>query len=195
MVTIYAICSVVGLILVTLSLLGHDHAADIHGDVHFDASHGMDHSAGHGGAFMPFLSLRFWSFFLSAFGLSGMVLTFFGGAPFSWIPWLAAGTGLFCGLAVALILKSISRQDVTTNAAVADLLGKEAEVTVAIRGSTPGRIRCSIKGDLIDMMAVSDSDVALETGSSVIIADIVNDRAKVIARAALFASSEEAATN
>lgn len=195
LMTVYLACAVVGGLLILMSLFGGDHGAD-HADVSFDhdadlsADAGHEAAASHEGAWLPFLSLRFWSYGLAGFGAIGMILQLMGRVPAAIIPWIAAGFGLSLGISVAWTLRQLSRNSLNSGAGVDDLLGQEAEVTVPIRGSDAGRVRATIKGDIIDLLAVSDEPAALMPGSPVYIVSVEGDRVKVMSRSTLLEEGE-----
>jgi hypothetical protein len=75
---------------------------------------------------------------------------------------------------------------VSTGASLGDLMGAEGTVTVAVRGEVPGRIRCNLKGEIIDLLAITEPGQTLEIGTSVIVTTFENDRARVMPRTALY---------
>lgn len=187
--TIFVVCALVGGILILVSLLGADHSLDLHADAHFEAGHGIDHDGdssilGH----LPFLSMRFWAYGLAAFGLAGYLLAVLGRLPSATALPIAIIAGLIVGSAVVYTLRAVSRSMGSTGASINELLGAEGKVTVAIRGETPGRIRCSLKGEIIDLLAVTEPGQTLDIGTAVIITTIENDRARVMPRSALYSA-------
>lgn len=197
MMTVYVICAVLGGLLVLLSLLGHGHGHDGgdldigHHDIdlgHHDVGAG-GHDFGHVFDWIPILSLRFWSFGLGAFGLTGILLMTVAGLSGQAAMWTSVATGAVCGLAVATTLKIMMKHQASSLASEDDLRGAEGLVTVAIRGKEPGRIRCVVNGDTIDLLAITDEPDFLNPGVHVVIVDIENDRARVISRSALLDSS------
>ena len=72
------------------------------------ASHDALHAAG--GGFLPiFLSLRFWVFWLMAFGMVGTILHYLQLAPLLVIPFVAAATGLASGLFATWSFRALAR--------------------------------------------------------------------------------------
>ncbi|MEA2552004.1 MAG: hypothetical protein QOJ65_180, partial [Fimbriimonadaceae bacterium] len=180
MITIFVVCALVGGILILLSLLGADHSADVHADAHFELGHDTDHDAI--GSFLnhlPFLSVRFWAYGLAAFGLAGIMLTTVAKAPPGTVLPTAIVFGLICGTLVVWALRALSKGMVSTGASLGDLMGAEGTVTVAVRGEVPGRIRCNLKGEIIDLLAIPEPGQTLEIGTSVIVTTFENDRARV----------------
>jgi hypothetical protein len=192
MMTAFVVCALFGGILLLLGMLGHGHDADVH-DLHLGSGGDTDisHDFGHGFmSSLPFFSLRFWAYGLTAFGIIGIVLRLMGGLAPGVVTALAIVSGLIAGWGVVATLRLLDRSSVNSSATVMDLIGMEAQVVVAIRGTNPGRIRLSVKGEVLDLMAISEAIQDLEPGTSVIVAAIENDRARVMPRAALYDDTE-----
>ena len=85
MLSAYIVCFLAGGIVLGASMFGgHDSdSGDAHvGDAHVGDAHGGTDHAGHHewAARLPFLSLRFWTWGVTFFGLAGLALTL-GGTP------------------------------------------------------------------------------------------------------------------
>ncbi len=202
MLSLYIVCSVIGLTLIVLSAFaGHhdfsfgahdvqfDHGGpDIHveHDVHVDHSGGSADNAGESGAWLPFFSLRFWTYLCAGFGFTGLLLTFFTKTEPGLAIWLSVGTGLVCGLMVAYIYRicQVASTDSTTHEK--DILGAQAKVLVAIKENQPGRVRCCVKGDWVDFVAVSNDGSELHVGDEAVIVAMENGKALVIPKSAIF---------
>ncbi len=196
MLLAYIVSAVVAGVLVVLSLLGVDHAggdADVSVDHEFQLGHdlveGHDMASGHvaareaaNGRWMPFLSLRFWTYLFAGFGTSGLLLTVLAKTPEPVAAIVAALVGLACGFVVSWVMRLLRITESSSSAKQQDMLGKEAEVLVTIRGTTPGRIRLSVKGDLIDFLAVAPDGETIEPGASVVVLEVEGDRANVARR-------------
>ena len=185
MLTAFVICALLGGVLLLIGVLGHSHAGDLHGDLHFGG-----HEVGFLSSFtnwLPFFSLRFWSYGLFVFGLVGIVLTVLAKLTPAGVLAIAILAGFACGSAVVLALRSIGKNMVSTGATINDLMGAVGKVTVAVRGSIPGRIRCELKGEILDLVAITSGDQTIDVGTSVIVTAIENDRAVVMPQAALYA--------
>jgi membrane protein implicated in regulation of membrane protease activity len=135
---------------------------------------------------IPFFSLRFYTYFFAGLGATGLMLTYLTDASASLTLILSLCTALFCGLSVWLTMKLVRRSESTSTATESDLLGKEGTVLVAIHGRNPGRIRCTVRGDIIDYLAYSEEDTPILPGDSVVVVALENGRAQVIAREAIF---------
>ncbi len=122
--------------------------------------------------------MRFWTFFLSAFGLTGMLLKGFGLA--GEIPTLitALSMGGLSGFTAAWVIKKLSEDDAGRAAGSADYIGKSAKVMVPVRSGSVGKIRVRVKGQQVDLLAVTD-DEALTSEDEVIVIEMDGTRARV----------------
>jgi membrane protein implicated in regulation of membrane protease activity len=202
MLTIYIFCAVIGGGLIVMSLMGgdHDHGGDADighdvdlahdadlghdADVGHDADHG--HDSGHGdGPWLLFFSMRFWTYFFGVFGVAGIALTLFADSAEPATALLSGGAGFASGLFASALVQLIRRNEADSTAREADFLGLRAKVTVPIREQQVGRIRATVKGELIDVLAVSEEPLALPEGSEVVIVGMEGGRATVMPLQAL----------
>ena len=111
---------------------------------HFD---GLDDMGGPG-----FFSTRVVAVFITAFGGSGAVATYYGQAP---IPASLVGvaTGVVFGGAILGFARMLYRQQATSEVRANDLVGQTGRVVVAIPAGGVGQIRCRIGEELIDKIA------------------------------------------
>lgn len=183
MLGLYIVTTIVGGVLILISALGGSH----------DTDHDIDH--GHDGDFhseiwLPFLSLRFWTYMFAFFGMTGLLLTYFTATSQTLTGVFAALCGLVAGTTIAFVMRYLSKSSSHSGAEERDLLGKPANVLVAIRSGSPGKIRVEVKGEMIDVMATTEETTPLEPGSEVYIVSMDNGRAQVISRTALLESKE-----
>ncbi|HVL38703.1 MAG TPA: hypothetical protein VM328_04865 [Fimbriimonadaceae bacterium] len=190
MLTFYIVSAVVGGFLVVLSALGAGHDADVDHDL--DLSHDTEVSVDHGdhaggdGAWIPFLSLRFWTYFFAAFGLTGILLSKLAAVPEPLAAWVSAGTGFVCGLAVTFVMRLVRQQEADSSAKIDDILGTVARVLVPVHGDQPGKIRFMVKGETIELLALNQETGTIQSGEDVVIVAIEKDRARVLPRGAVF---------
>lgn len=204
MLTLYLIALVVGGVLVGTSMLlggkdvggGHDHdlghGHDVahafeggHGhDVHHEIdAHGEPHAPAHSmgtaiAAWLPFLSLRFWTFFAAFFGLTGVVLT---ALSIAWLPALLAslGVGVVCGVMVSVLVQKVRMAQTDSSVQETDLEGTIAKVLLPISPDAPGKIRVNIKGSSIDMQAVTHDAGVVPRGAEVLVVKVGRGEAVV----------------
>lgn len=188
MLPLYIIAAIVGggLVLVTLFMghgdheLGHDH--DLSGD----------HDVGHGDVWLPFLSLRFWTYFLMVFGITGLLLTQFADSIEPMTAVWSAVSGLSVGFMVSLLMQWAKRSQADNATRTQDFLGREAIVIVPIRPNLEGKVRLEVKGEIIELLALPYEDREILREESVVIVSLEHDRARVMPRDELLESQNHA---
>ena len=176
----YVFALIAGGILLGASVVlgGGGHDADVHaqGEVH-DADSELAASAF--GALSMLVSLRFWTFFLAFFGLTGVVLTLFELAP-AWVTGLAAaGMGAAAGAGAALVVRKLSGRDSNSAASSADYVGKTAQVMVPVGPAQLGRVRLTLRGSTVDVLAATDDAQPFATGEEVLVVEMDGTTARV----------------
>ncbi|HJK89928.1 MAG TPA: NfeD family protein [Polyangiaceae bacterium LLY-WYZ-15_(1-7)] len=158
---------------------------DVDGDVDADVDHGgglsKDLQLDGGGAdvFWALRSLRFWTFFLAFFGLTGMVLDGLGLVDNPWVTLaLALGMGGATGFGAAAAIRALSSDRTAEGAGSGDYIGKTARVVVPLRGGSVGKVRVEVKGSLVDVLAVTDEG-ELTSEDEVLIIEMEGTRARV----------------
>jgi membrane protein implicated in regulation of membrane protease activity len=177
----YVFSLIAGGILLGASIVlgGSGHDTDTHGGV---AGHAgpEDHAPGaFGGALAMLVSLRFWTFFLAFFGLTGLVFTLFELAPALIGALAALGMGLFAGFGVSAIVKRLSGRETNSASSSADYLGKTALVLVPVAKGQLGKIRLTLKGSTIDVLAASDDEVEFAIKDEVLIVEMDGTTARI----------------
>jgi len=145
-----------------------------------DASHDSDHSHENheGAAWLPFFSIRFWTYTVGTFGLIGTILslTKVSVEPLTLV--IAIAAGLVMGTTAAYIVRSLMKAEHATASSQEDFLGALAQVTVPI-GELPGKVRTSVRGDIIDFVALSEPGETFAPGEEVMIVGLEGDKARV----------------
>ncbi len=191
LLSIYAGAAVFGGILIGASVIGFDkaHEAEVHADGHLDmkaepeahfdgAKHdGVDDAPELGVLAATLLSMRFWTFFLGSFGLTGVLLHLVG------LPWflsapIAVALGTAIGSAVAYFFRLAHKRSAGTIADTQSLLGKEGVVVLAIEPGKPGKIKITHDGVTVDFLAHT-TDRRIERGERVIVAEMKGGNATV----------------
>jgi membrane protein implicated in regulation of membrane protease activity len=164
-----------GTIALQLLLAGHDGAG---GHDVADGAGGHDVHAGHqdvdhsGSGFLPiFLSLRFWTFGLMAFGLVGVPLRLFGIVAPYLVPFIAAAMGLACGVFASWSFRALARAATQSGAEAADAVGRTGRVLIPCARGARGKVRIELKGQSVDYLATSE-DAALEAGELVLVEEV-----------------------
>lgn len=143
-----------------------------------DASDGSGHDSHQhhdalpSGGFLPLvLALRFWSFALLAFGLSGSLLYYFSLLE-AWPAFgVALATGLASGLFASWSVRQLQRAQTSSGAETSDLVGQVGRVLVPVSRAGRGKIRVELKGQTLDFIASTD-DEALEAGAAVLVEEL-----------------------
>ena len=147
---------------------GGGHAA-ISSHPHADDAHGA----------LPFvLSLRFWTFALLAFGLVGALLWFLRLSGSITTLVLASSMGIGAGAFASFTFRALSRGQVSSGGELSDVVGKLGRVLVPPRGTSCGKIRIEVRGQIHEYLAKSNED-AIEPGAFVLIEDVRDGIAQV----------------
>jgi membrane protein implicated in regulation of membrane protease activity len=189
MLSIYIAAAAIGGVLALVGAFAGDHGHEhsFGGDGH---EIGHDHDSGHSDVWIPFFSVRFWTYFAMAFGLSGLLLSTVVKQTEPTVAILASSTALLLGLAVSYTVRALSRTEHTSTVTERDIVGIEGQVMVAIREGQLGRIRVTVKGEILDLLASSAEPKSIEAGDFVVIVDLDGDRVKVVSRESAFGSPE-----
>jgi hypothetical protein len=173
MLSAYIVCLLAGGVVLGASVFGgHDSGG---GDAHVDDAHvgdahdGVDHAGHHEWAGrIPFLSLRFWTWGVTFFGLAGLALTL-GGTPASLVPWLAAAGGLGSGWGASWALGRLTRDAVGVLPEASSHIGREAKLLLPLRRGARSKIRLSIGGVETDLLAETDLAAEIPAQSTVLV--------------------------
>lgn len=185
MLLLYAVMALVGGGLVLLSAFGgHDHHVDHGGSLDMQAGHDAHIEVAHGDVpasdvWLAFLSLRFWTYFATITGLLGLLLTLFTEMPSAVVAGTSFTTGFLGGLVVALLIRYLQQVEGGSSVGVEDLIGADARVLVAIRPGEEGKVRCRVRGETIDLLAVFDGEHMIPAGSEVMVVSVEGSRARV----------------
>ena len=151
-----------GVLLGSSILLGghEDLDGDLDGDLDVDgdadADGDLDKDIDVGGAdFLFWLkSLRFYTFFLAFFGLTGLMLDGFGLVANSWVAFaIATAMGATVGVGATAAIRALSKEQSGENFTY---VGKNAHVLVPVSKGSPGKIRVRVAGNLVDLLATTD---------------------------------------
>jgi membrane protein implicated in regulation of membrane protease activity len=153
--------------------VGVDFDADAGGALDADADAG-DH--GHGGAhadggFLPiFLSLRFWTFGLAAFGMVGSLLHYFRLAGGLITPIIAVAVGLTSGFVASWVFRALTRADTSSGSHSRDAVGQVGKVLVPCERGGHGKVRIELRGQIRDYLVTTDEE-RLAAGDLVLVED------------------------
>jgi len=138
MLNAYLFCLLAGMVLISLSL------------------NDADSGDGEGGPLSLLFSTPFWSFGLTGFGLSGLLMQLLVRNSAGWFTQLIALTmGGGMGLAATRLLRVIGRREADSLVRSDDLIGLEGVVTLAMDAEQRGFVELSVKGSLLRRPALS----------------------------------------
>jgi membrane protein implicated in regulation of membrane protease activity len=194
MLTAYLFCLLVGGTFVAASTLlgGQDHGGDADADADADLDAGLDPDldaevdpdldagsdlpalAGHAGdaasaPWLPFLSMRFWTFFLAFFGLTGTLLSLIGSWPAALVAGAATGMGLGSGLGISYAIRRLRHGTTDSMLRQQDYIGATGRVLLPIDPGQIGKVRLQIHGHTIDFLAQTEDERPLAIHQQVLV--------------------------
>jgi membrane protein implicated in regulation of membrane protease activity len=138
MLNAYLFCLLAGMVLISLSL------------------NDADSGDGDGGPLSLLFSTPFWSFGLTGFGLSGLLMQLLVRNSAGWFTQLIALTmGAGMGMVATRLLRVIGRREADSLVRSDDLIGLEGVVTLAMDAEQRGFVELSVKGSLLRRPALS----------------------------------------
>lgn len=172
---------------------GVDHGGEIDmGQQGLASAHGDAHGS-LGGFIAGFLSLRFWTFALAFFGLTGTVLGGLALAGPTATLITASVMGLVVGRGAVAVFNALRTSESSMAATHTDYVGKSARVTLGFGPGELGKVRVQMKGTSVDLLAYSDEPTPFSTGDEALIVQIADNKALVShAGRSLSASSSQA---
>jgi hypothetical protein len=125
--TAYLVCLAAGGVVLGFSAFsGHD-SHEGPGDAQLDDGPGGEDSHQDWAGRFPFLSLRFWTWGITFFGLTGLVLTL-GGTSAALVPVLAALAGVGTGWGASYVLGRLTRETVGALPEASTHIGREGRL-------------------------------------------------------------------
>jgi hypothetical protein len=170
--------------LLASMLIGHGH--DVAGDgaplpgsgaggpVEGPASSAPGHAgAGAGSALAAVLSLRFWIFAVTFFGLTGLVMTRLGGpGARAMAPLVAVPVGLAAGFVASRVFAALAGKSVGAVAPSSSYVGREGVLLLPVSRAQRGKLRLRVGATEVDLLAETDDDVELPIGTSVLVCGV-----------------------
>ena len=155
MLNAYLFCLLAGMVLISLSL-NDDGSGD-----------------GEGGPLSLLFSTPFWSFGLTGFGLSGLLMQLLVRNSAGWFTQLIALTvGGGMGLMATRLLRVIGQREADSLVRSDDLVGVEGVVTLAMDAERRGFVELSVRGTLLRRPALScNGTLAINTKVVVVASD------------------------
>lgn len=191
MLTIYLAALAFGAVFIVASLVAGagsgegDHDAGASGEgVAGDAAEGnAEDAAGdaahHDEGMLPkVLSLRFWTYSLGAFGMTGTALSMLGTSPALHVP-LSLAMGFGVGTVVCWVFRKLQKGSAAAPVDSSSVLGTEGEVVLPLLPGKVGKIRVRLANQDLEFLARSGEDAALETRKKVVVVRMENGVAEV----------------
>ena len=169
-----------------------DHQIDFEHDI---ASTDVDHSGielshdaldvgfGAGDFWLAFVSMRFVTYFVGIFGIFGLLLTWFSNLGPTGVALFSALTALVLGYGGALLFRYLKVEGETSGVTEHDYIGALGLALVAIKGAQPGKVRVSIKGDTLDLIALSEGEKEIAKGEEIVIVGLEGNQVRVAPKA------------
>jgi hypothetical protein len=125
-----------------------------------------------------FLSLRFHMFAALGFGLVGAPVEALGLSSPGLTFVVALLTGLGVGVAASAAFRWLGRETLSSGATAAELIGQLGRVLVACGKGRTGKVRLTVRGQTLDLLASTD-EASIEAGRGIIIQEVYGDRVHV----------------
>lgn len=161
-----------------------DADVDVEADADADADHEMDVAGALDVlmAWLPVFSLRFWTFFLAFFGLTGATLELFslqepliGGI-------VAGAVGYFAGMTIVVTMRRLKRNQPDSSVGERDYIGATGVAVLPIARGKTGKVRLQLKGRSIELMADTEEDTRFEIKDEVMVYGITEDGRAIVTK-------------
>ncbi len=171
MLSVYIGTGLVGIVLIVLAGVSGFLEADIDADggidhdVHLEADHGHGFDFG----WVPFLSLRFWTYAAAGFGLTGTIfsLTKMLDSRATFIVSLILG--LLMGFGVFALMRFAKKNQTELVPSASTVVGLHGKLLVGVGTTDPGKVRVQVNGEWIDYLARSQSALPIPAGHEVVV--------------------------
>jgi membrane protein implicated in regulation of membrane protease activity len=130
--------------------------------------------------FWAFRSIRFWTFFLAFFGMTGLVLDGLGLVDSSIVAAiLATGMGAASGFVAAGLMRWLGRDESGHIASSGDYVGKTVRVLLPVGRDRVGKVRLELRGSSVDVLATTDEEGPITSDEEAIIIEMDGARARI----------------
>jgi len=197
MLELYIICSILGGIFMLLSVSG-GLDLDAEADLDFDSDTEVDdvdfgtHADPDGKEsnsqkrkrnkfWLPFFSLKFWTFGMGCFGLTGLALTLLAPQLEERAIGLASlGAGTVAGTTIAWSLRALSVNQTNSITQAEDYVGAMGQVEIPFDRNTLGKVQLSFKGSTVSHSAMTEDETEFRQGDEVLVVSYNNNRVWVV---------------
>ena len=141
---------------------------------------------------LPFFSLKFWTFGSCFFGLTGILLSNISTnlSP-TIIAIISIIVGILCGTIMAYILYTLKNRPANSLVRSDDLLGLSGIVEIPFDKNSKGKIQVNVKESMVAFTAFSEENKDFTRGEKVFIVGVENNRAWVVSEDWMARSSED----
>ena len=132
------------------------------------------------GTWLPFLSLRFWTFAMAAFGLSGTLLNLLGvGGIVAVVVSAIMAAGI--GTGASWMFRALQTTQVSGNVGLRDVRGNEAKVLLPVGPNKMGKVRLLLDGQYVDLPARTQCKDLINRDDKVLVVDVSDGVADITA--------------
>lgn len=176
MLSIYYFCLILGGIFIALSALSGIDGVDF--DHYFDCDLEINQSRR---LWLPFFNLKFWTFGIGFFGLTGVLLSRIQPPllPTN-ITIISLVIGLFCGIAISLVMRSLSYRQVNSLVRSNDLVGIIGIVEIPFDQNSKGKVKLTVKSSQLYLMAYTQESRLFAKGEEVLVVGMENNKLWVV---------------
>jgi hypothetical protein len=147
--------------------------ADKDFDIQLDGAEDVDSEG-----WLPFLSMRFWTFALACFGMSGSLMSMLGTSDILSAP-IAAVTGITLGWIVAYIFHRLKNDVVSSETSISTYINHEGQALLPISKNKMGKIRLSLGTEVVDLRAVTNDPTPIHHSEKIIVISVADGIATV----------------
>lgn len=191
MLSVYLFCTLVGGLLVALSAFGGLDGVDFDRDFDMDLEFRdspQEESQMRVAAktskrrlWLPFFSLKFWTFGSCFFGLAGLLLWAVQPTMAPLISTIVALTfGTFCGTSMAWAIRSLKEAKIDSLARTSDLIGLSGIVEIPFDKNSRGKVRLNVKGSTVAFGAFTEENKEFAVGEKAFVVGFENNKLWVV---------------
>ncbi len=129
---------------------------------------------------LPFLTVKFWTFGSCFFGLTGIVLSKFTPEMSEVaIASISVLIGSFCGTSMVWVLRNL-RHFADSLIRANDLIGQSGKVSIPFDSQSNGKVQLTVKGSNLDLVAFTDEEKGFNKGDRVLVVGLKNNQLWVV---------------
>ncbi len=196
----YVFCLIIGGVFVALSVFagldGVDFDQDFDPDLEIiDQKNKQDNTSIYQPRrqlWLPFFSLKFWTFGSCFFGLTGILLSYVSPSlsP-TIIAIISIIVGILCGTIMTYVLHRLKNRQADSLVRSDDLVGLSGTVEIPFDKNSKGKIRVNVKESMVAFIAFTEENREFNRGEKVFIVGVENNRVWVVSEDWMARSSEE----